>query len=290
MAVRVLWIGIVILFQGSLALAGALPTTLDNVVVFAKSKLNLISYSELTSGQVLVGDTAGVAAPGRYFRALQDTQIIADNVNVIAGRTSKPQFFDVFTNSLTAPHGYTLQGTLNTVTLPLFTFPTAPVITFGTKRCPTPGRIAGDCLIRGGTPVLLEPGDYRKLIVRSRAHVSFAGGTYNFKSVTGGLKSTFIFNGTSTVNVAERASFGVGSVIGPISQTELNGRCITINIAGDRVRFLPFTDVNATVSAPNADMNMRGYSVYRGNFVGQKVTVGWAATIEAAPALTAACP
>ena len=107
--------------------------------------------------------------------------------------------------------------------------------------------------------VTIQPGNYGDIKLRSNATLFFAGGTYNVKSIRGAPRSRFVFSAPTTINVAEVARFGFRSFIGPQFPEELNGRCVVINVAGSKVRFRPWADVTATVTAPPSDVGLGGF-------------------------------
>jgi hypothetical protein len=267
------------------------PATPDDIVVWAKESLSDTSLStltlgrdtRLTSGQVVVNDPGGVLLLRSYFRGLAGTQLIADTVVVPPSPFGKPEVFDLFANSFDPGRGVIITDQGPTpISLPLFTFPSAVAVTPGTDSCPTPGRTAGDCVVRSRNgPVTLQPGNYNIIRVRSDGVLSFAGGTYNMRSIRTARNSKLLFNAPATLNVAEIARFGFRAFVGAEFPDQLSARCMVINVAGDKVQFQPWADVTATVTAPAADMQMGHFGVYQGNFTAKTVRVRLGATLEA---------
>jgi hypothetical protein len=291
---------IVILIARAVAVAAQqLPLTTDDVVILAKesfaasgdSTLTLGRDTRLVSGQLVVNDPGGVLRVRGFFRALPGTQVIGDTVQAVTARSAAPEFSDVFANTFDSGAGTVIDGVGPLpVGLPLFGFPTVALVTPGTDACPKPGRIAGDCVVhQSDGPITLQPGNYRKIILRQRAELYFAGGTYNVKSIRGASGAHFLFNAATTLNVAETAAFGFRSVVGPAFADQPNGRCIVINVAGDQVRLRPWADVAAVINAPEADAALGRWSVYRGNLAAKTVKVRVGVLLGALPHLPT-CP
>ena len=281
---------VVVLMCGLPVGAAGQPTTTDDVVIFARDTLLMFLNDRVASGQVVVNAPGGVATFAKSVLALDGTQVVADSIVVPGSTGTGPQLFDVFANTVDAQVVVSGQGP-TAVTLPLFTFPSAPVVTPGTDSCPTPGRQPGDCVVREKDgPVTIAPGNYNRIIVKSHGTLYFAGGTYQAFSIRSLGDGHFYFNGSTTLNVAQRAHFGNRTVFGPLSEATLNGRCIVMNVAGtDPVKFGGVSDVTATVSVPNGPLKLGSRGTYRGNFVGSSVIVGLDVLLDTAPALTGPC-
>ncbi len=283
-------VAMVLAFGVTSASAAGLPTTADNVVILAQEMISFGPRAQITAGQVVVNDASvngvgGLIKIGPWFAALSDTQVIADTINLRGGGYRPgPVFFDAFANTLIRGRGaLTVDGTMTTgtgsVPLPLLSFPGIPVVTAGSTNL---------VVRQADGTVTLPPGSYGQINVGLRGTLIFTGGTYNVESLRGGLESNILFNGTTTLNVAGRVSIGALSVLGPQGGA-ISPRCIVINVGGDRVRVSAFTEVEATVSAPGASVNLGSLGTYLGNFVGKTVYVGFAALVGAPPALTSAC-
>ena len=272
--------------------AGALgpPATTDDVVILARDALRMFLNDRLASGQIVVNDPAGVATFAKSVQAIGGTQVVANSIVVPGNIGSGPQLFDVFANVVDPQVVISGQGP-TPVTLPLFTFPSAPAVTPGTDSCPTPGRRPGDCVVREQNgPVTIAPGNYNRIIVKSHGALFFAGGTYQALSFRGFGSSHIYFNGPTTLNIADRAKLGNRSVFGPPSESTLNGRCIVMNVAGTNVVKLgAVSDVTATVNVPNGLLKLGSRGTYRGNFVGNSVVVGLNVLLETTPELTGPC-
>jgi hypothetical protein len=286
---RVVCVAIAMLCGVASASAAGLPTTLDDVVILAQQALSFDPRVELVSGQVVVNDapisnTDGLRV-GVSFSAQTNTQVVADLIKVIgAAVRPAPVFFDIFANTMTkGPGTLTIDGTEaigpGSVPLPVFAFPTAPVVVPGTT----------DIKVRQSDgAVMLPPGDYGQIRVGVHGVLILEGGTYNIRSLNASVLTAILFSGTTTVNVAERVSVGPLSVFGPQGGS-VSPRCIVINVAGDRF-WVSSTDVEATVNAPNANVRLGALGTYTGNFIGKTVKVGFRAVLGAPPTLTAACP
>lgn len=263
------------------------PTSLDDVVVLARSRVRLAINASHASGQIVVNDPGGVAIADPRFRTVPDLapQLIADNVEIVRFPfASGPIFFDVFANNVFDPNNkMVVNGTLTQpigVPLPLFPYPPPPVV--------VPG--AGKLHIqRSESPVTLPAGDYGDVRVFAYGVLALEGGTYNFNSLKVGSRGKLLANGTSTINVKGRVRFAGRSVFGP-TDPQMNGRCITLNSAGTKVIFGLVSDVTAIVSAPSAQMRLTRLGTYRGNFTADRVTVGRGTVLQALPPLTEACP
>jgi hypothetical protein len=270
------------------------PATLDDVVIFARDRLAVQHGTRLYSGQFVVNSPSGEARFRRSFVASASTQIVA---NTVAFRPRAPRpgptLFDVYANAFDpGVAGAIITPAPAGVSLPLFTFPTAPAITPGTDICPTPGHQPGDCVIRKKDgPITLLPGNYNRLIVKGNAAVYFAGGVYQAASIRVGGGGRVFFNAPTTLFIAERAIFGRRVQFGPPGDSTLNGRCITMHVAGiDRsVRFGGISDVTATISAPNGSLRLGSFGTYRGNFTAATAEVGLNVVLQSLPVLTMPC-
>ncbi len=270
--------------------ASSPPATTDDVVIFARDSLQMSLDDRLASGQIVVNSSMGVATLAKSVVAISGTQVVANSIVVPGSIGAGPQLFDVFANVIDPQVVVGGQGP-TMVTLPLLTFPSAPVVTPGTDTCPTPGRRPGDCLVREQDgPVTLVPGNYNRITVKSHGALFFAGGTYQALSIRGLGSAHIYFNGPTTLNIADRAKFGNRSVFGPPTEATLNGRCIVMNVAGTNpVKFGGVSDVTATVNVPNAPLKLGSRGSFRGNFAATNVVVGLNVLLETAPELTAPC-
>ena len=263
------------------------PSTIDDVVLVARQELRLEPYVTQAAGHIVVNDPGGRALISQRFRTVPDfaPQFVADQILVTELLYSGPLFFDLFTNTLTDPSAHTVIGGTMTqpigVSLPLLPYP-APVAV-------TPG--ATNVIVKRTTsPVTLPPGDYGDIRVRAGGAILFTGGTYNIRSLRGGSRSIVLFNGATTVNVANRVRFARRSVVGP-ADPAMNGRCVTINIAGvARSRLGRLAEVNAIINAPLANVRVAQFASFRGTLTADKISVGRAALIQTLPPLTEPCP
>jgi hypothetical protein len=272
--------------------AASLPTTLDNVVILARDSLRLGFDSKLASGQVVVNNTGGVLTVRPRAGALQDTEIIADIVAVQATANQKPELFDIFTNSFLNGANAIIDDVVVSPPggwLPLFPFPSAPVVTPGTDSCPSQTGRTGNCTVRRRNgPVTLPPGDYGKIKLSGYAVLYLEGGAYNIESLSCGAFSHVLVNGTTTLNVQGNVSFAPFSTFEP-ADVSFNPRCVVLNVAGNRVLSV-FATISASINAPDATVNLAIQTVYTGNLVGKKVRVGAEATLQAADPLLSPCP
>ncbi len=261
---------------------------MDDVVIMAGNKLTMAPRVGLSFGQLAVHNAQGVAKVGAWFVGQANTQVIADVIEVRGGGyRPKPEFFDIFANQFDPGRlGVTVDDVLttgpNSVPLPFLTYPSAPVVTPGVN----------DLVVHEKDgPVALPAGDYGRIRVGLRGTLIFEGGAqpYNIQSLQGSTESSILFATTTTLNVAGSVSIGGISVFGPQGGA-VNPRCIAINIAGPRFRSSGLTQIEATISAPNADIRLGSLGVYTGSFVGNTVEVGFQSLLSAPPALTSACP
>jgi hypothetical protein len=275
--------------------SAAPPATLDDVVLFARDEIRLDLGSRVFSGQLVVNDPAGSFRLRRSVAASVGTQIVANTVS-FRPRAPRPgpTLFDVFANFFDpGTGGAVITGESGPVTLPLFTFPTAPVVMPGTDLCPTPGHSPGDCVVRKKDgPITILPGNYARIVVKGNAALYFAGGIYHAESIRVGGSGRVFFNATTTLYVADRARFGRRVQFGPPSEATLSGRCVVMHVNGVEraVRFAAISDVTATISAANGPVRLGSFGTYRGNFTATSVEVGLNTVLEAAPTLSGPCP
>jgi hypothetical protein len=264
----------------SSVLAAPPPATTADVVILARDRLFLGRASRHVTGQLVTNSPGGLAKVHALFRAGDNTQIIADTISVFQ-LYEGPFLYDVYTNLLMDNGRTQVAGTgPAAITLPLFAYP--PPVSFA------PGTL--NITVRNPTPMTLPPGDYGNIRLRPSGTLYFTGGTYNIRSLRGALNARLYFYGPTTLNVAERLSSGTRSVIGPLNEATLSGRCLVINYAGTRrVRFGNVSNITATVNAPLAKLRLGGSGEYRGNFVAADVRVGGNAVLEAAPPLASPC-
>lgn len=266
----------------------AQPSTLDDVVVFARNQLRLSTNARHTSGQIVVNDPLGVATIHPQYRTVPNLapQLIADKIEILPFPFAVgPVLFDVFTNSIDDPNnGLQVQGLLTMpagVTFPLFPFPSPPSVTPGT----TTVRVR-----RSNSPMTLPAGDYGLVRVSADGVLYLEGGTYNFASLRVGTRGQLLANSTTTINVAGKVRFLGRSNFGAADPL-LNGRCVVLNTPWPRTfAFGRFADVTAVVNAPAAHIRLGKLGAYRGNFTATRVTVGRSAVLETLPPLTEACP
>jgi hypothetical protein len=286
-----LWCAILCAISLASPAMAAPPAAVDDVVLFARDSMEIGYFVRHSSGQLVVNAPGGIMLFARSAEGLSGTQVVADTIAVRGGRSAGPTLSEVYANSVAPSVVVTASGP-DAVTLPLLPFPSASVVTPGTDMCPRPGRKPGDCVIgRDDGPVTVLPGNYGTIRVKARATLHFAGGTYNARAIRAGANARVLFDGTTTLNVAERAVFGRRVVFGPTNVGVLNPRCVVVNVAGEKpVRFGGLADVGATIVVPNAGMRLGGFGVYQGNFIATAVQALRYALLEAAPPLMGPCP
>lgn len=265
----------------------AQPATLDDVVVFAKSKIKISSGARQASGHFVVNDPGGLLLVHPTFKTVPDEapQIVADTVQVIHYIVPGPELFDLLANTIIDTRGLlSLNGTLTQplgFTLPLFPFPSTPVV--------TPG-VLDIRVNRLNSPQTLPPGDYGIVRVAGKGVLFLEGGTYNMRRFIVGGQAQILAQTTTTINVSERVRFRGRSNFGPADPL-MNGRCVTLNLASSRtLGFGLLADATAIVNAPNARMRLGRLGTYRGSFTAKEVIVGRGTVTETLPPLTEACP
>ena len=294
---KTLWGAAVLLVLGTgSSFAASLPATTENVVILAQDSVTLGGRSQLNSGQIAVNNAGGVLTVRYGVHALDNTEIIADIVSVKAPLSRKAELFDVLANSFLGGDRAIVDGAVVSplgASLPLFEpFPSAPVVTPGTDPCPNRTGSGGNCVVRREDgAVTLPPGDYGKIIAKGQGVLYLQGGVYNIKSLSVGLSSFIIVNGSATVNVQKDVSFGPGSTFGPAN--DINPRCVVLNVAGEHVRVSVAT-VSAVINAPNATVSLGANTqfkgaMYTGNLVGKKVRVGAFSTLQSPDPLCEPC-
>jgi hypothetical protein len=263
------------------------PTTNDDVVILAKTWLRVATAARHLSGHLVVNDLGGAAFINPTMKTLPEfePQLVADTILLPQRRLLGPELFDVFVNTLSDPAGnVVILGTLTQplgASFPILPYPDPVVVTPGTTNV---------TVKRTMSPVTLPPGDYGDIRVALGGTLFFEGGTYNVRSLRAGSRSLVLFNGTTTLNIAERARFGSRSNVAPTDPL-LSGRCITINVGSStRTRFGLTSDVNVVFNAPAAQLRLGRTGIYRGRFTANRVVVGRNAVFQALPPLTEACP
>ncbi len=266
------------------------------MVILANSGMTLGIGTALTSGQAIVNNQGGVAIIKTGFNAASSPTEIAAETIIVSPGPIKPELFDFFANTFDPGRGVVVldQGPIALTSFPVLPNPPAvpnPFPSPGIDRCPAPGRIAGDCIVRlSSGPIVIQPGNYRKIDVRFGATLYFAGGTYNVKSLHGGPSSHIFFNGTTTINVTDTAIFEPRAEFVPASLTEPNPRCIRVNVLGDRVAFRVLSKISGTFIAPSAFMTFGSFGVYEGNFAADTVRAYQGTTLTDPVALSGPCP
>jgi hypothetical protein len=277
--------------------AADLPDTTDNMVILAQDRVALLAYSKLNSGQIAVNNGGGTVKVHLGVRAFEDTEIIADNVTVKAPYNRKPRLFDVFTNNFRGGNRAIVSDAVSplSVPLPLYTLPPLPVFTPGADPCPdgTGTRTLGNCVVRRNNgPVTLPPGNYGNIRVRGSGVLYLQGGTYNIRSLHAKSYSVIVVNGSATVNVQKNVSLSWFSVFEPING--INPRCVVLNVEGRHV-WIDRATISAVINAPNAAVTVGAAwdyvgTVYTGNLVGKRVSVGPYSTLQPADPLESTCP
>jgi len=279
--------------SGLAAQAAGPPTTLDDVVIFAQNSLNLFINDRQFTGQIVVNAPGGTARLNKSVVMLSGTQIVADTIVVPGVSGIGPELYDVFANT-TDPQVVVDGSGPTAVTLPLFPFPSAAVVTPGTDPCPLPGRPGrqpGDCVVRAKAgPVTLPPGNYNAIKVKTHGAIYFTGGVYHMRELDGGGNARIYFNGPTDLYIAERFHLGNRGILGPPSESTLNPRCVVVRVAGDApVKIGAISNVTAIIEAPDAVMKLGSRGEYRGQFVASDVIAGVNVALEAAPALATPC-
>lgn len=263
------------------------PTDSEDVVILARSQLRLGAAVRHLSGQIVVNDPGGQAIVNPQMRTVPDLapQLVADVVSVPIQPYAGPVLFDLFVNTLIDPSGkHEVLGAMQQpigAALPLLAYPEPVAVTTGAQNV---------IVKRTTSPLTLPPGDYGDIRVGAGGALFLEGGTYNVRSLRAAGRSLVLFNGTTTVNIAQRARFGMRSDVGPTDPT-MSGRCVVLNFAGSsRLRFGRTADVNAIVNAPNATLVLGRLGVFRGRFTASRINVARGAVLQSLPSLTEACP
>jgi len=263
------------------------PTSLDEVVLFARNEVRLQSNVNHVGGQIVVNEPGGEALVHQLCRTLPDQQpqLVADRIAVTAVSYDGPELFDVFTNSFSDPAGNAIVlGTMTQpigVPLPLLPYPTPVAVTPGTTNV---------TVRRTTSPQTLPPGDYGDIRVAAGGALSFEGGTYNIRSLRAGARSLVLFNSATTLNVALRVRIGRRANFGP-ADPAMNGRCVVVNLGGTaRARMGRVSEINAIFNAPAASLRLGLLGNYRGTFTADRIIVGRGAVLQPLPPLTEACP
>ena len=183
---------LLVLGTGS-SFAASLPDTTDDVVILAQDSVTLGRHSQLNTGQIAVNNVGGVLTVRSGFHALQNTEIIADIVDVKATVRQKPELFDIFTNSFLGGNHAIVDDVLVSPlggSLPLFEpFPSAPEVTPGTDPCPNGTGKGGNCVVgRKNGLVTLPPGNYGNIKTGAHGVLLLQRGVYNVNSLRAGAR------------------------------------------------------------------------------------------------------
>lgn len=262
------------------------PTTNDDVVILAESWLRIGKGVRLLIGHLVVNDLGGAAFINPTMITLPEfePQLVADTIMFPQHKGPGPELFDVFVNTLSgSADDVIIHGTWTQplgASFPILPYPDPVVVTPGTTNV----------TVKRTTPETLPPGDYGHIQVATGGALFFEGGTYNVRSLRAGARSLVLFNGTTTLNIAERTRFGRRSNVGP-TDLLLSGRCITINLGSStRTRFGLTSDVNVVFNAPAAQLRLGRNGTFRGRFTARRVVIGRNAVLQALPPLTENCP
>lgn len=256
-------------------------SALSSFTIFATNSVWLRKGSQVNSGNVGVCDASlgpwlnsqSEVSVGKSVYVADDISIYGDSIKVKVGAS----VYDVYYNELV--NNGTIRGEENTpLELPLdVTLPDFPT--------PSPG--SEDIVIPRGGSLILEPGSYGKVMVRSHASLILTGGVYHLENLNLGDKNAkVLFQGPTDVIINNRLKPGPKAVIGPEDGSDIGAQDIRIYVNGingntGKLGATPKAavigqnnTVTASIYAPNGTLWIKHGSVAQGAFIAKDVKIG----------------
>jgi hypothetical protein len=229
-----------------------------------------VGVTEATEGPWLNADVS--ASIGKQVHLEDGIRILANTVEVKTGASVD----DVYANAVIN------KGTIRGTEFSTFPFPLD--VSLPEMPAPTPGE---DSLkVKKGDTVVLDPGQYGPVTVRSKATLILTGGTYHIENLDLGHKANVLFRGPSDVVINGRLRPGTQAEIGPDTNSGIEARDVRIfvhGINGDdgALASKPKAAVigknnllRASLYVPNGTLRIRAGTSATGAFIGKDVRIG----------------
>jgi Leucine-rich repeat (LRR) protein len=161
---------------------------------------------------------------------------------------------------------------------------------------PNPG--TEDLRVYPGDSLVLEPGNYGDITVRTYGTLILTGGTYHIESlILGHYKANILIQGPTEIIVNNKLTSFIKSYIGPDEYSEISAKDILIYVNGEDVSkrfygykrfFRGFTKavqigrynkILANIYAPNGTLWIRHDSIVKGSFIGKDVLIGYSVDV-----------
>jgi len=210
---------------------------------------------------------------GTKARAEDGVQIFGDSVNI----GYKASVYDVIYNELKNRGTIRNQEITPLDSVPMV-LPSFPDILPGGKKV----------TVKAHRTLDLTPGSYGDINIKTRGKLNLTGGTYHFKNLNLGSKSSLICHGPgpTEILIQNRLTPGSKSYVGPSPDATLSAKDVVIYVGGINgkhggLRSNPkaaviglANQVKANIYAPNGTLWIMGKSNVQGSFIAKDVIVG----------------
>jgi len=211
-----------------------------------------------------------------YFE--HDTSIYGEQVEIHRGAS----VYNVYADFLKNEGEIRGEGGLYTENAPEIILPQIPSVEPGTENI----------TVYWGEDLVLEPGHYGEVEVRSLGTLTLKGGTYHMENlVLGYYKARIIVEGPTDIIINNQFTSYIKSYFGPEQHTEISAKDVHIYVGGTDGggRFLSrfpkavqigrYSKIFANLFAPNGTIWLQRDVIAKGAFIGKDVFVGYGVSI-----------
>lgn len=255
-----------------------LQPQLEDFVVLGEQAVLLQPETQIASGDVGVNSTLGKPFYNSRSEAVLHpsvkvldpfSRVMADSLLIYP----KAEVYDVHYNEI-VNKGTILGGEYTPLELPLVSvLPEIPAFNIGEK----------DVYVRKGQSLMLDSGEYRRLVLAKDAVVTFSGGTYSFASVTALQGAKLLFEAPSAVYVSGRLLTGSSVQIAPSSEAVRASDLLWVISAEDLVKgkrtlqialLGPKNHIAANIYVPQGTLFLNNQTTAEGSFIAKYVVIG----------------
>ena len=188
--------------------------------------------------------------------------LMADRIEIKQGNLIES---DVYTNDLNNSGDIT--GVIfDEVATPLFS--TLPPFKTGTAG-------TSNITVNKNQEVVLEPGDYKKIVVKDRGTLTFTGGVYNIEKLEAKKYSHVRFNERTEVRVEDEIKFAKSVYVGPAGGSYIDASDIIFYVAGDHhaAKLEQRVEFYGTIYAESGEIDLKKDITFTGALLSDEIEI-----------------
>jgi hypothetical protein len=258
-----------------------IPSPISGFSIFATNSVRVHPWATVEGGHIGVQDESA----SRYYKSKAEVKIgwhvyLEDDVSIYADTVwikKGASVHDVHHNEL-KNNGTIRATTFNPLQLPLdVSLPDIPASDPGTD----------DYVIPRRQTLVLDPGSYGKIKIRSHGKLLLTGGTYHLKSLyLDGFNAKVLFEGPTELIIDSHLKSGIRSFIGPEDGSGISAKDIRIYVHGNNGKYRRWhaflkpvrigwkSDLRASICAPNSTIWVGHGTSAEGALIGKDVVIG----------------